>query len=128
MPPRSTSGARYQSVTICQDACGVSRLPVPPAAARVAHLVRVALHGHAESAAEAQVGNLQDIAPLVHQQVLRLQISAWFTVSLPQPLDPKGEEEQQQGRRLADAPVHDTVAVEVRDADAELIHEVLHER
>ena len=62
----------------------------------LSRLVGVGLDGHAECAAQAQVGHLQDVGRLVHQQVLGLQV-----------------------------PVHHTVAVHVGDAQAHLVHKVL---
>ena len=99
MPPSSTSGARYHSVTICSrrriNAAARQRArplcaerPLRPAqrpqGGRVrraggreeSSLVGVALHGHAESTPQAQVGDLEDVLRLVHQQVLRLQVPA----------------------------------------------------
>jgi hypothetical protein len=43
-------------------------------AARTPRLVRVALDGDAECAAEAQVCYLENVASLVDEQVLRLQV------------------------------------------------------
>jgi hypothetical protein len=85
--------------------------------------VRVALDRHAERAAEAEVCYLQDVARLVHQQVLRLQVSgrhahvcasAFLALYV--------------AAARAHAPVHDAMAVQVRNANAQLIHEVLRVR
>lgn len=62
----------------------------------VACLMRVAFDGDAECAAEAQVGNLQALARIVHKQVLWLQIA-----------------------------VHHAVLVAVRDTFYQLVHEAL---
>ena len=88
MPPSSTSGARYHSVTICRDrvcrrGAGGERWHVLVRCATRAPmvhatcLVRVALDRHAECAAQAKVRDLKDVASLVDEQVLRLEVSVW---------------------------------------------------
>ena len=61
-----------------------------------ARLVRVGLDGHAEGAAEAQVGDLEAVDGVVDKQVLRLEVA-----------------------------VHHAVLVAVRNALDQLVHEAL---
>lgn len=41
---------------------------------RITNLVGVALHGDRERAAQTQVGDLENVSPLVHEQILRLEV------------------------------------------------------
>ena len=70
--PRARGTRASQSAT----SAPVSGAVAAAQRAALTRLVRVALHRHAEGAAQAEVGNLEDVACLVNQQVLRLQVSA----------------------------------------------------
>ncbi len=90
-------GREAQNSRAGRRGCGVG--DAAAAAAAAARLVRVALDGDAERAAQAQVCDLQALGRVVDQQVLRLQVA-----------------------------VHHTVLVAVRDALDQLVHEALRAR
>lgn len=104
-----------------------------------ARLVGVALDRHGEGAAEAEVGNLERVRGLVHEEVLRLQVSARggageggrraVVRGVPSGGVVPGlgcsAAAGVRGAAVGGRPVHDAVAVEVRHAEAQLVHEVL---
>lgn len=84
LDPRSTSGARYQSVTTCRRTCArieravsVSAISVVRSPARwsaCTDLVTERVDGHSKRPRETKVSELE-LAALCEEQVLRLEIS-----------------------------------------------------